>query len=42
MQETWVPILGQERPGEGVASISAWKISWTGASQAIVHGIAKS
>ena len=41
-QETQVKTLGQEDPlEEGVAthsSILAWRISWTGAWQAMVHG----
>ena len=46
MQETWVQSLGWEDPMEkGMAthsSILAWRIPWTGAWQATVHGVAKS
>ena len=43
MQETRVPSLSREDPlEEGMAthsSILAWRISWTGAWQAVVHGV---
>ena len=46
MQETWVRSLGQEDPLEkGMAthfSIPAWRIPYTGAWLAIVHGVTKS
>ena len=46
MQETQIRSLGQEDPlGEEMAthsSIFAWKIPWTGAWQATVHGVTKS
>ena len=46
MQETLVQSLGQEDPlEEGMAthfSILIWKIPWTGAWRAAVHGVAKS
>ena len=46
MQETLVQSLGQEDPlEEGMAthfSILIWKIPWTGAWKAAVHGVAKS
>ena len=46
MQETQVPFLGQEDPLEKEmathSSILAWRIPWTGAWQAIVHGVTKS
>ena len=46
MRKTLVQSLGQEDPlEEGMAthsSILIWKIPWTGAWQAAVHGVAKS
>ena len=46
MRETWVRSLGQEDPQEEEmatrSSILAWKIPWTKAWQAIVHGVTKS
>ena len=46
MWETWVQFLGWEDPLEkGMtihSSILAWRIPWTGACQATVHGVTKS
>ena len=46
MQETEVQSLGWEDPLEKEmaihSSILAWRIPWTGAWQAMVHGAAKS
>ena len=45
-QEMVVQSLGQENPMEEEmathSSILAWRIPWTGAWQATVHGVAKS
>ena len=44
-QETWVWSLGWGDPLEKEmathSSILAWEIPWTGARQAVVHGVAK-
>ena len=46
VRETWVQSLGQEDPlGKGMAthsSVLAWRIPWTGAWWATIHGAAES
>ena len=41
IQEAWIPPLGQEKGTAANSSVLAWKIPWTGAWRATVHGVAK-